>query len=115
MGVEFKTSPGRSLSTLDLEAVKRLCRTAYGTTTESSSVMHSEESGQTTTVKTEETTGALIQLQLNRAGGDSHVHREDVRKVWKECQEESFWYRDTAIMSVKKCEDKPQAGPAEEA
>ncbi|MED6250674.1 hypothetical protein ATANTOWER_004665 [Ataeniobius toweri] len=49
--------------------------------------MRSEESGQTTTVKTEETTGALIQLQLNRAGG------EDVRKVWKESQEESFWYR----------------------
>ncbi|XP_006790604.1 OCIA domain-containing protein 2 [Neolamprologus brichardi] len=24
---------------------------------------------------------------------DAHVHREDVRKVWKECQEESFWYR----------------------
>ncbi|XP_034036410.1 OCIA domain-containing protein 2 [Thalassophryne amazonica] len=25
--------------------------------------------------------------------GDRHVHRDDVRKVWKECQEESFWYR----------------------
>ncbi|XP_017278892.2 OCIA domain-containing protein 2 [Kryptolebias marmoratus] len=24
---------------------------------------------------------------------DAHVHREDVKKVWKECQEESFWYR----------------------
>ncbi|RVE73841.1 hypothetical protein OJAV_G00035240 [Oryzias javanicus] len=24
---------------------------------------------------------------------DPHIHREDVRKVWKECQEESFWYR----------------------
>ncbi|KAK7919309.1 hypothetical protein WMY93_010593 [Mugilogobius chulae] len=24
---------------------------------------------------------------------DHHVHREDVRKVWKECQDESFWYR----------------------
>uniref|UniRef100_A0AAV2KXQ2 OCIA domain-containing protein n=1 Tax=Knipowitschia caucasica TaxID=637954 RepID=A0AAV2KXQ2_KNICA len=24
---------------------------------------------------------------------DHHVHREDVRKVWKDCQEESFWYR----------------------
>nr|XP_057929881.1 OCIA domain-containing protein 2 isoform X2 [Doryrhamphus excisus] len=25
--------------------------------------------------------------------GDGHIHREDVRKVWKECQEQSFWYR----------------------
>ncbi|XP_056270947.1 OCIA domain-containing protein 2 [Pseudoliparis swirei] len=25
--------------------------------------------------------------------GDHHVHREDLRKVWKECHEESFWYR----------------------
>lgn len=25
--------------------------------------------------------------------GDRHVHRDDLRKVWKECQEESFWYR----------------------
>ncbi|KAL6486096.1 hypothetical protein MHYP_G00054880 [Metynnis hypsauchen] len=25
--------------------------------------------------------------------GDKHIHREDVRRVWKECQEESFWYR----------------------
>ncbi|XP_004067609.1 OCIA domain-containing protein 2 [Oryzias latipes] len=24
---------------------------------------------------------------------DPHIHREDVRKVWKECQEESFWHR----------------------
>ncbi|KAI4878258.1 hypothetical protein NFI96_011769 [Prochilodus magdalenae] len=24
---------------------------------------------------------------------DKHIHREDVKKVWKECQEESFWYR----------------------
>lgn len=29
---------------------------------------------------------------LQGAMGD-HVHREDLRKVWKECQEESFWYR----------------------
>lgn len=26
---------------------------------------------------------------------DHHIHREDVRKVWKECQEQSFWYRGT--------------------
>ncbi|KAL7888019.1 hypothetical protein AOLI_G00029930 [Acnodon oligacanthus] len=25
--------------------------------------------------------------------GDKHIHREDVRRAWKECQEESFWYR----------------------
>ncbi|XP_061744854.1 OCIA domain-containing protein 2 [Nerophis ophidion] len=25
--------------------------------------------------------------------GDGHIHGEDVRKVWKECQEQSFWYR----------------------
>lgn len=25
--------------------------------------------------------------------GDKHIHREDVKKVWKECQDESFWYR----------------------
>nr|ACQ58714.1 OCIA domain-containing protein 2 [Anoplopoma fimbria] len=25
--------------------------------------------------------------------GDHHVHRDDLRKVWKECHEESFWYR----------------------
>ncbi|XP_030583837.1 OCIA domain-containing protein 2 isoform X2 [Archocentrus centrarchus] len=24
---------------------------------------------------------------------DAHVHSEDVRKIWKECHEESFWYR----------------------
>uniref|UniRef100_A0A8C5H696 Uncharacterized protein n=1 Tax=Gouania willdenowi TaxID=441366 RepID=A0A8C5H696_GOUWI len=24
---------------------------------------------------------------------DVHVHRDDVFKVWKECREESFWYR----------------------
>uniref|UniRef100_A0A3Q4AU62 OCIA domain-containing protein n=1 Tax=Mola mola TaxID=94237 RepID=A0A3Q4AU62_MOLML len=25
--------------------------------------------------------------------GDRHVHRDDLKKVWKECQDESFWYR----------------------
>ncbi|KAM9831900.1 OCIA domain-containing protein 2 [Neosynchiropus ocellatus] len=25
--------------------------------------------------------------------GDRHIHRDEMRKVWKECQEESFWYR----------------------
>lgn len=25
--------------------------------------------------------------------GDRHVHKDDLRKVWKECQEEGFWYR----------------------
>lgn len=31
----------------------------------------------------------LVQCPLS----DPHIHRGDVRKVWKECQEESFWYR----------------------
>ncbi|XP_076014888.1 OCIA domain-containing protein 2 isoform X2 [Genypterus blacodes] len=25
--------------------------------------------------------------------GDQHIHREDMRKIWRECSEESFWYR----------------------
>ncbi|XP_068448869.1 OCIA domain-containing protein 2 [Clinocottus analis] len=57
--------------------------------------MSSETTGQTITVKTGEAPPAAA---AERAGwkcplGDGHVHREDVRKVWKECQEESFWYR----------------------
>ncbi|XP_069006053.1 OCIA domain-containing protein 2 [Embiotoca jacksoni] len=59
--------------------------------------MTSETSGQTAAVKTEETTAA----PGSAAGKEGrkcpltgpHIHREDVRKVWKECQEESFWYR----------------------
>lgn len=29
---------------------------------------------------------------------DSHIHREDVKKVWQECREESFWYRGNIFM-----------------
>ncbi|XP_028821407.1 OCIA domain-containing protein 2-like isoform X1 [Denticeps clupeoides] len=25
--------------------------------------------------------------------GKGHIQREEVRKIWRECQEESFWYR----------------------
>lgn len=25
--------------------------------------------------------------------GDRHIHRDDVRQIWRECQSESFWYR----------------------
>uniref|UniRef100_A0A8C8FLC4 OCIA domain-containing protein n=1 Tax=Oncorhynchus tshawytscha TaxID=74940 RepID=A0A8C8FLC4_ONCTS len=25
--------------------------------------------------------------------GDRHIHRDDVRQIWKDCKEESFWYR----------------------
>lgn len=33
--------------------------------------------------------------------GDHHIHREDVRKIWKECQEESFWYRGTLVKFLR--------------
>ncbi|XP_034568065.1 OCIA domain-containing protein 2 [Notolabrus celidotus] len=57
-------------------------------------------SGETTTVKSEEAAAAVGGADT-AAGkkkwkcpkGDHHVHREDLKKVWKECQEESFWYR----------------------
>lgn len=29
--------------------------------------------------------------------GDHHIHKDELRKVWKECQEESFWYRGTLL------------------
>ncbi|XP_060772022.1 OCIA domain-containing protein 2 isoform X2 [Neoarius graeffei] len=25
--------------------------------------------------------------------GDKHFHSDEVRQIWKECQQESFWYR----------------------
>ncbi|MCJ8743531.1 hypothetical protein PDJAM_G00095110 [Pangasius djambal] len=25
--------------------------------------------------------------------GDKHFHSDEVKQIWKECQEESFWYR----------------------
>ncbi|XP_054911933.1 OCIA domain-containing protein 2-like [Poeciliopsis prolifica] len=58
----------------------------------------SSGSGETTTVKTGEAAAAAPDSAPAKQDwkcplGDAHVHREDVRKVWKECQEESFWYR----------------------
>ncbi|KAM4574437.1 OCIA domain-containing protein 2 [Fundulus diaphanus] len=60
--------------------------------------MSSETSGQTTTVNAEGRTAVGPGSAPAKQGwkcplSDAHVHREDVRKVWKECQEESFWYR----------------------
>ncbi|KAG7514686.1 hypothetical protein JOB18_040099 [Solea senegalensis] len=60
--------------------------------------MSSETSGQTTEGKTEEavavgTKPTAVKGEWKCPSNDGHIHREDVRKVWKECQEESFWYR----------------------
>ncbi|XP_041861131.1 OCIA domain-containing protein 2 [Melanotaenia boesemani] len=60
--------------------------------------MTSEISGQTPTVKTEEAAATVPDSAAVKGGwkcplSDAHVHREDVKRVWKECQEESFWYR----------------------
>ncbi|KAM9763045.1 OCIA domain-containing protein 2 [Menidia menidia] len=61
--------------------------------------MSSETSEQTSTGKTEGGAGAAASDSAAAKRGwkcpvsDVHVHKEDVRKVWKECQEESFWYR----------------------
>ncbi|XP_072244834.1 OCIA domain-containing protein 2 [Leuresthes tenuis] len=57
--------------------------------------MSAETSGQTA-VKTEEAAApdsAAVKAGWKCPLSDAHVHREDVRRVWKECQEESFWYR----------------------
>ncbi|XP_043985063.1 OCIA domain-containing protein 2 [Gambusia affinis] len=56
----------------------------------------SSGSGEPTIVKTGETPApgsAPAKQEWRCPLSDAHVHREDVRKVWKECQEESFWYR----------------------
>ncbi|XP_062252418.1 OCIA domain-containing protein 2 [Platichthys flesus] len=55
-------------------------------------------SAQPTTVKTEEAAAvgsnpAAVKRELKCPLSDRHIHGEDMRKVWKECQEESFWYR----------------------
>uniref|UniRef100_A0A8D3ASD5 OCIA domain containing 2 n=1 Tax=Scophthalmus maximus TaxID=52904 RepID=A0A8D3ASD5_SCOMX len=59
--------------------------------------MSSETTGQTI-VKTEDaaavgTNPAAVKEQRKCPLGDRHIHRDDVRKIWKECHEESFWYR----------------------
>uniref|UniRef100_A0A8D0D4Z0 Uncharacterized protein n=1 Tax=Sander lucioperca TaxID=283035 RepID=A0A8D0D4Z0_SANLU len=59
--------------------------------------MSSETTGQTVTVKTGEavaaTGPAAVKGEWKCPMGDGRVHRDDVRKVWKECHKESFWYR----------------------
>ncbi|KAL4000200.1 alpha-N-acetyl-neuraminate alpha-2,8-sialyltransferase (sialyltransferase 8F) [Sarotherodon galilaeus] len=58
--------------------------------------MSAEISGQTVTTKEAAAAGsgsAPIKGGWKCPLSDAHVHREDVRKLWKECQEESFWYR----------------------
>ncbi|KAG8003463.1 OCIA domain-containing protein 2, partial [Nibea albiflora] len=61
--------------------------------------MTSAETEQTIVVKTE---GPAAAAGTGPAAGkegwkcpisDHHVHRDDLRKIWKECREESFWYR----------------------
>ncbi|XP_051232273.1 OCIA domain-containing protein 2 [Dicentrarchus labrax] len=59
--------------------------------------MSSETTGQTIVVKTEEAAAApapaAVKGEWKCPLGDRHIHRDDLRKVWKECHEESFWYR----------------------
>uniref|UniRef100_UPI0037E8AD5D OCIA domain-containing protein 2 n=1 Tax=Semicossyphus pulcher TaxID=241346 RepID=UPI0037E8AD5D len=61
--------------------------------------MTSETTGETVTVKTEEAAAgggagaAAGKREWKCHMGDRHVHRDDLKKVWKECQNESFWYR----------------------
>uniref|UniRef100_A0A8C6U7A1 OCIA domain containing 2 n=1 Tax=Neogobius melanostomus TaxID=47308 RepID=A0A8C6U7A1_9GOBI len=62
--------------------------------------MSSEATGETVTVRTEGAAAAGTTPAPDKTKGsfkcplsDHHVHSEDVGKVWKECQEESFWYR----------------------
>ncbi|XP_038857879.1 OCIA domain-containing protein 2 isoform X1 [Salvelinus namaycush] len=50
--------------------------------------MSSETLEKTLTVKAE---GATPWEKCQH--GDRHIHRDDVRQIWKECKEESFWYR----------------------
>uniref|UniRef100_A0A3Q1BR27 OCIA domain-containing protein n=1 Tax=Amphiprion ocellaris TaxID=80972 RepID=A0A3Q1BR27_AMPOC len=57
--------------------------------------MSSELSGHTAEKVEDGTTAAAAPGRGGRqcSFDDRHIHREDLRKVWKECQEESFWYR----------------------
>nr|XP_020458989.1 OCIA domain-containing protein 2 isoform X2 [Monopterus albus] len=56
--------------------------------------MSSEKSGDTITVETAAATGpAALKWGFKCPLSDPNIQRDDVRKVWKECQEESFWYR----------------------
>ncbi|KAM7410401.1 hypothetical protein PAMA_001712 [Pampus argenteus] len=60
--------------------------------------MSSETTGQTMAVTTEEAADAAtgsVAVKGDRKCpvSDQPIFRDDVIKVWKECQEESFWYR----------------------
>ncbi|XP_068176051.1 OCIA domain-containing protein 2 [Antennarius striatus] len=60
--------------------------------------MTSGEAGQTITVTTEAAEPAAAGPAALKGTwmcpiGDHHIHQNDFRMVWKECQEESFWYR----------------------
>ncbi|XP_067370567.1 LOW QUALITY PROTEIN: OCIA domain-containing protein 2 [Channa argus] len=51
--------------------------------------MSSETTAETVTVKKE----AAVLEGWKCPLSDPHLHRDDLREVWKECQEEGFWYR----------------------
>uniref|UniRef100_A0A3Q1H190 OCIA domain containing 2 n=1 Tax=Acanthochromis polyacanthus TaxID=80966 RepID=A0A3Q1H190_9TELE len=57
--------------------------------------MSSKQSGHTAEKVEDGATAAAAPVRGGRQCpfDDRHIHREDLRKVWKECQEESFWYR----------------------
>ncbi|KAI3368994.1 hypothetical protein L3Q82_025963, partial [Scortum barcoo] len=58
--------------------------------------MSSEKSGETITVRTEEAAApgpAAGRREWRCHMDDRHIHRDDLRKIWKECHEESLWYR----------------------
>ncbi|KAJ8397498.1 hypothetical protein AAFF_G00437740 [Aldrovandia affinis] len=45
------------------------------------------------TSQTSETPEADNEAERKCPLGDEHVHREDVKRIFRECQQESFWYR----------------------
>ncbi|XP_070688527.1 OCIA domain-containing protein 2 [Pempheris klunzingeri] len=60
--------------------------------------MTSNPTGEAVTVKAGEAAAAAtgppaVWGEWKCPMGDRHIHRDDMRRVWKECQDESFWYR----------------------
>ncbi|XP_042339333.1 OCIA domain-containing protein 2 [Plectropomus leopardus] len=58
--------------------------------------MSSATNGETIVVKTGAAAAsdpAAVKAEWKCPMGDRHIYRDDVRKIWKECHEESFWYR----------------------
>ncbi|KAM4629805.1 OCIA domain-containing protein 2 [Polymixia lowei] len=57
--------------------------------------MDSETTEQTVVVKTQGAAGgsATTEEQRKCPLGDHRIQQHDIRQIWKECQEESFWYR----------------------